>query len=119
MSHHYVLWAFGADRPGIVSGITEVLFKNKCNLEDSSMMRLGSEFGVLLIFSSNKPLGRLRFPKGLNIGFKPIAAHLARFKPVKKTPLLTDQQFDNPAKPPTEETSGKTDRILRVPGPLG
>ena len=95
--NHYLLWAFGKDRTGIVAGISAVLFKQKCNLEDSSMMRLGSEFGVLLIFSSKKSFSvteqkKLFLPlekQGkLTIGFKKISAKEARFAPLQKSPYM-------------------------------
>ncbi len=48
MKHYAFLWAIGPDRFGIVSALTRLLYKHHCNLEDSSMMRLGSEFGVFV-----------------------------------------------------------------------
>jgi glycine cleavage system transcriptional repressor len=56
MGHHYLLWATGADRPGIVAAVARVLYENKCNIEDSSMQQLGAEFGILLIFSSENSM---------------------------------------------------------------
>lgn len=47
-----VLTAIGKDRPGIVAAVTEVLYKNKCNIEDSSMTILEGEFAMILIFSA-------------------------------------------------------------------
>ena len=44
--------ALGQDRPGIVAGVTEILYKLGCNLEDSAMTRLEGEFAIMLIFSS-------------------------------------------------------------------
>ncbi len=52
--NYYLLFASGKDRPGIVAAVTEILFKNGANLEDSSMMKLGGEFGIFLIFTSPK-----------------------------------------------------------------
>ena len=46
-----VISAIGKDRPGIVAGLTETLFLAGCNLEDSAMTILESEFAVLLIAS--------------------------------------------------------------------
>lgn len=61
MEQHYLLWASGEDRPGLVAAVTKALFDHGMNLEDSSMMRLGAEFGIFLIFSSKVmvPLERL------------------------------------------------------------
>jgi len=87
MNNHYLLWATGEDRPGIVAALTGVLFNNGCNLEDSSMMRLGSEFGVLLIFQSKQILPTDRTKRifsplekkwGLSIGLKKISRRQAQ-----------------------------------------
>jgi len=47
----WILTASGKDRPGIVAGVTQALYKLGCNLEDSAMTRLGGEFAIILIFS--------------------------------------------------------------------
>ncbi|MEN3034458.1 MAG: ACT domain-containing protein [Aquificaceae bacterium] len=44
---------FGEDRPGIVAKVTKELYKLGLNLEDSSMTRLGNQFGILLMLSGN------------------------------------------------------------------
>ncbi|MCS7083984.1 MAG: ACT domain-containing protein [Aquificaceae bacterium] len=46
-----MLSIFGDDKPGIVAKITKELFELNLNLEDSSMTRLGSQFGILLMLS--------------------------------------------------------------------
>lgn len=43
------LTAVGRDRPGIVAGVSRVLFEHGCNLEDSSMTILEGEFAMILI----------------------------------------------------------------------
>ncbi|MDT8443314.1 MAG: ACT domain-containing protein [Desulfuromonadales bacterium] len=45
--------AFGKDRPGIVADVTQILYVNNCNLEDTSMSMLSDEFTINLLFSSN------------------------------------------------------------------
>lgn len=45
--------AFGKDRPGIVADVTQALYANGCNLEDTSMSMLSDEFTINLLFSSN------------------------------------------------------------------
>ena len=52
MTQRWIVTALGKDRPGIVAGVTEVLYKLGCNLEDSAMTRLEGEFAIMLIFSS-------------------------------------------------------------------
>ena len=45
--------AFGKDRPGIVAEIAEVVYENRCNLEDSNMGRLADEFTLILLLTGN------------------------------------------------------------------
>ena len=52
MSKRWIVTALGKDHPGIVAGVTKVLYELGCNLEDSAMKRLEGEFTVMLIFSS-------------------------------------------------------------------
>ena len=49
MSHYIAVSVLGKDRPGIVSSITETLFKTGCNIEDSSMVLIRNEFAMILI----------------------------------------------------------------------
>ena len=51
MLKKFVLTAFCKDRPGIVADISEVIYKNECNLEDSTMTNLAGEFAIILLFS--------------------------------------------------------------------
>lgn len=54
-SVHFAVTIIGKDRPGIVSGAAEVLFRLGCNIEDSSSTILGGEFAMILIVSHQKP----------------------------------------------------------------
>src|ERR1700687_1236536 len=45
------LSAIGRDRPRIVADLPELIYECDCNLEDSSMTILGSEFAVLLLLT--------------------------------------------------------------------
>ncbi len=54
MAHRWIITALGKDRPGIVAGVTRILYRLGCNLEDSAMTRLEGEFTVMLIFSSRE-----------------------------------------------------------------
>ena len=49
MSKWVAITALGQDRPGIVAGITKVLYEHGCNMEDSSAMRLRDAFAMILI----------------------------------------------------------------------
>lgn len=54
---HYAVSVVGKDKTGIVSGITEALFKLGCNIADSSCTMLAGEFAMILIVSHEKPFG--------------------------------------------------------------
>ncbi|HEX2052500.1 MAG TPA: ACT domain-containing protein [Actinomycetota bacterium] len=43
------LSAIGKDRPGIVAGVTKVLFELGCNLADCSMTLLSGQFAMILL----------------------------------------------------------------------
>ena len=49
---HFALTIIGRDRPGIVSHVTEILFKLGCNIADSSCSILGGQFSMILIISN-------------------------------------------------------------------
>ena len=49
---HFALTIIGRDRPGIVSQVTEILFKLGCNIADSSCSILGGQFSMILILSN-------------------------------------------------------------------
>jgi len=51
MSQKFLLIAFSKDRPGIVADISQVIYENGFNLEDSSMTYLAGEFAILLLLS--------------------------------------------------------------------
>jgi glycine cleavage system transcriptional repressor len=48
----WIVTTAGKDRPGIVAGVTKVLYRLGCNLEDSAMARLGGEFAIMLVFAT-------------------------------------------------------------------
>lgn len=49
---HFSLSAVGADRPGIVAAVTQVLTALGCNLEDSSMTILRGQFAIMLVVAA-------------------------------------------------------------------
>ena len=53
MNQSLVITAIGADRPGIVNELTEVLLKAGLNVEDSRMSVLGGEFAVMLLVTGS------------------------------------------------------------------
>jgi glycine cleavage system transcriptional repressor len=54
MNQSLVITAIGADRPGIVNELTEVLLNANLNVEDSRMSVLGGEFAVMLLVTGNE-----------------------------------------------------------------
>jgi len=54
MEKRFIITAVGKDRPGIVADVTEILFENGCNLEDSSMTLLADEFALILLCSGRQ-----------------------------------------------------------------
>ena len=49
-----VLTLVGGDKPGIVAAVTQALFDQGCALAQASMMRLGSNFAIMLRVSHNQ-----------------------------------------------------------------
>jgi len=49
---HFALTIIGRDRPGIVSQVTELLFRGGFNIADSSCSILGGQFSMILIISN-------------------------------------------------------------------
>src|SRR4051812_44407631 len=97
MTNHYLLWANGEDRPGIVAAVAKVLFRIGGNLEDSTMMRLGSEFAMYLIFTTEQALSAdqrramsatLGRHWDLSIGVKPLTSRQAKFTPARKRAIM-------------------------------
>lgn len=52
----YMLTLVGKDRPGIVAHVTSALFEGGCNLGETSMLRLGGNFTIMMMvqFAGNK-----------------------------------------------------------------
>ena len=51
MEQKFIMTAFSKDRPGIVADVTEVIYENGCNLEDSTMTNMLNEFAIILLFT--------------------------------------------------------------------
>ena len=52
MNVHAVLSAIGADRPGLVEAVSEFVFRNDGNIEDSRMANLHGQFTMMLLISA-------------------------------------------------------------------
>jgi glycine cleavage system transcriptional repressor len=83
MKRWFALSAIGRDRPGIVADLAELIYECDCNLEDSSMTILGSEFAVLLLLTGggqeveahlSAVCKRLEWEKRLTVFFRPLEA---------------------------------------------
>jgi glycine cleavage system transcriptional repressor len=81
MRRWFALSAIGRDRPGIVADLAELIYECECNLEDSSMTILGTEFAVLLLLSGegdgleprlSAACKRLEWEKRLTVFFRPL-----------------------------------------------
>ena len=85
MRQLFALSAIGRDRPGIVADLAELIYECDCNLEDSRMTLLGSEFAVLLLLSGQGPdverrlsagCKRLEWEKRLTVFFRPLEGEM-------------------------------------------
>ncbi|MBI1422801.1 MAG: ACT domain-containing protein [Gammaproteobacteria bacterium] len=53
MSHWFMVTLVGKDRPGIVAHVTSALYDEGCNLGETSMLRLGGNFTIMMMVSYN------------------------------------------------------------------
>ncbi len=47
--HWYMITLVGKDRPGIVAHVTHALYEGSCHLGETSMMRLGTSFTMMMM----------------------------------------------------------------------
>ena len=89
MEQKFIMTAFGKDRPGIVAEIAEVIFENKCNLEDSNMGRLADEFTLILLLTGkgemlqeklSQDCKRLEREKDIYVFIRPLDYHIPELK---------------------------------------
>ncbi|WP_457644577.1 glycine cleavage system protein R [Persephonella sp.] len=79
---HFVITAVGEDRPGIVAGITRVLYEKGFNIEDSTMTRLNNEFAVMLIVTTEENISE----NELKASFREVAREKDLYINVKEIP---------------------------------
>jgi len=60
MPNWYMLTLVGKDQPGIVAKVTTALFEAGCNLGETSMIRLGNSFTVMMMVDSREGQAGLR-----------------------------------------------------------
>ncbi len=89
MEKKFIMTAFGNDRPGIVADVSQVIYENGCNLEDSTMTILSDEFAIILLFSGqgddledrlNKECRRLEREKAISAFIRPVDTARVREK---------------------------------------
>jgi len=83
MEQKFIMTAFSKDRPGIVADVTEVIYENGCNLEDSTMTNMLDEFAIILLFAGqgdnleeqlSGDCRRLEREKGITAFIRPVEA---------------------------------------------
>ncbi len=86
---YFIITAYGKDQPGIVAGITKVLYEKGFNIEDSAMTRLNNEFTVMLVVTTEeniteddlkKEFQNLAQEKNLSISVKEITEEALKDK---------------------------------------
>lgn len=84
MSDWKMLTLVGEDRPGIVAGVTEALYRSGWNLGEASMIRLGSSFTVMLMVSGEGDVAQVLNPlveeMGLHLHVDDIPGRLHQHK---------------------------------------
>ena len=90
MEKQFIMTAFGKDRPGFVADISQVIYENGCNLEDSTMTGVSDEFALILLFSGREEGGledqlakdcrRLEREKGISAFIRPVSSERAESK---------------------------------------
>ena len=95
MEKQFIMTAFCKDRPGIVADVSQVIYENGCNLEDSSMTSLADEFALILLLSGreegnlaeqlSKECRRLEREKGISAFIRPVSSE----KELRKEAFIT------------------------------
>jgi glycine cleavage system transcriptional repressor len=81
VKNYFVLSAVGSNRPGIVADVSEVIYRCGCNLEDSRMTLLGTQFVLMILLTGESAAvsddlqegcRRLETEKGLKVFLVPL-----------------------------------------------
>ena len=85
MTHWYILSIVGRDRPGIVSHVTAALYEGGCDLGETSMIRLGENFTIMMMVrhdgtvkSLQNLLATVAESMGLHVHVDKLDGHLHR-----------------------------------------
>ncbi len=102
MTQSLVITAIGADHPGIVNDLTEVLLDANLNIEDSRMSVLGGEFAIILLVTGDSDAitsithdqATLESRLGLSLLIKPTTSTSRRED--SKAYMIRVEGMDNP-----------------------
>ena len=85
MTHWYILSVVGKDRAGIVSHVTAALYEGGCDLGETSMIRLGDSFTIMMMVrhdgtvkSLQNLLATVADSMGLHVHIDKMDGHLHR-----------------------------------------
>jgi len=83
MSNWYMLTLIGEDKPGIVAAVTRALYEQGLNLGETSMLRLGGNFTIMMMVNGldgeqtlREQLKPVIEAQGMCLHIDPIRAHL-------------------------------------------
>lgn len=87
MANWYMITLVGEDQPGIVAAVSQALYQGNCQLGETSMMRLGGNFTIMMMVASDQDdaaLANLLRPVtdqlSLRVHIDPIEAQLHRHR---------------------------------------
>lgn len=106
MGRKFIVSAFGKDRTGIVADVSQVLYENGCNLEDSRMANLSGEFSLIILFSSLngdedlearlfEAYSRLESEKGISSYVRPVRSDMEKHLAPSSTHTLRIEGLDH------------------------
>ena len=62
---HLIIKGIGPDKPGIVSNISRIITSNNGNIEESRMIRVGTEFAIIIMISISEDF-KIKLSEQLN-----------------------------------------------------
>ncbi len=90
-----IISVLGKDRPGIIAAVTDVLFKQECNIENVSQTILQNEFSGIFIVSAQRTTKQLLMdlelklsPMGLHVYLKPLDNPEESLAPAQSEPFV-------------------------------
>lgn len=85
----------GIDRPGIVAGVSRILLKNGCDIEDVSQTILQGQFAGIFIASAPEALDTGALIEHLETGLSPLGLSVL-MRPVEALPLPPASEMSEP-----------------------